>query len=109
MGDMAAPQRVVRAVQAAISASAHLAAYEHVSAAAQAVQRLGSLTSGRWRAAGRELSDLEDDLQSAFSTAAENLGSRAEAIGVPEVTLWTVGDAAGMLDALRDRALDEVD
>jgi hypothetical protein len=106
---MAAPQTIVQAVQMAIVASAHLTAYEQVSAAARAVERLGGLTSGRWRAAGRELGDLEDDLQAAFSTAAENLGSRAEAIGVPEETLWRVGDAASLLEALRDRALDELD
>ena len=106
---MAAPQRVVQAVQAAIVASAHLAAYEHVSAAAQACQRLGGLSSGRWRAAARELSDMEDDLQTAFGSAAELLTSRADEIGVPEDALWTVGDAAATLDLLRDSALEEVD
>src|SRR5437899_6199343 len=68
-GQMPAPQSVVQAVQAAIVASAHLAAYEHVAAAAQACQRLGSLTSGRWRSAGRDLASLEEDLQEAFATA----------------------------------------
>jgi hypothetical protein len=106
---MPAPQRIVQAVQAAIVASAHLAAYEHVAAAAQACQRLGSLTSGRWRAAARELGGLEDDLQSAFSNAAETLTSRADDLGVPEDALWTVGDAAGTLDLLRESALDEVE
>src|SRR5215472_5970769 len=101
---MAAPQRVVQAVQAAIVASAHLAAFEHVSAAAQACRRLGSLTSGRWRAAGRDLSALEDDLQSSYLSVAEVLASRANDLGVPEQTLWTVGDAASTLDLLRDAA-----
>jgi hypothetical protein len=106
---MPAAQRVVQAVQAAIVASAHLAAYEHVSAAAQACQRLGSLTSGRWRAAARELDGLQDDLHAAFENAAEALTSRAEELGVPEDALWTVGDAAGTLELLRDAALEEVD
>jgi len=106
---MAAPQRVVQAVQAAILASAHLAAYEHVSAAAQACQRLGSLSSGRWRAAARELASLEDDLQTAFGNAAEALTSRADDLGVAEDALWTVGDAAGTLDLLREAALEEVE
>jgi hypothetical protein len=106
---MPAPQSVVQAVQAAIVASAHLAAYEHVSAAAQACQRLGSLTSGRWRAAARELSAIEDDLQTGFATAAEAVTSRAEDLGVPEDALWTVGDAAGTLDLLRDGALEDVE
>lgn len=105
---MAAPQRVVQAVQAGITASAHLAALESVSAAAHACQRLGGLTSGRWRSAARTLTSLEEDLQRAFTSVAETLIASAEDIGVPEETLWTVGDAAGTLDMLRDAALDEV-
>src|SRR5438067_6342777 len=106
---MAAPPRVVQAVQAAILASAHLAALEHVSAAAQACQRLGSLSSGRWRSAARDLDAIEEDLQTAFSSAADTLASRAEELGVPESALWTVGDAAGTLDLLRDGALEELE
>ena len=106
---MATSQNVVQAVQAAIVASAHLAAYEHVTAAAEACKRLGSLTSGRWRAAARDLATLEDDLQTGFASAAEELASRADTIGVPEDTLWTVGDAAGTLDLLRESALEELE
>jgi hypothetical protein len=106
---MPAPQSVVQAVQTAIVASAHLAAFEHVAAAAQACQRLGGLTSGRWRSAARDLSALEEDLQSAFATAAEAVTSRADDIGVPEDALWTVGDAAGTLDLLREAALEELE
>src|SRR5438445_12481082 len=105
---MATSQNVVQAVQAAIVASAHLAAYEHVAAAAQACQRLGSLSSGRWRSAARELASLEDDLQAAFGNAAEALTSRADELGVAEDALWTVGDAAGTLDLLREAALEEL-
>jgi hypothetical protein len=106
---MTAPQNVVQAVQSAIVASAHLAAYEHVAAAAQACQRLGTLTSGRWRSAARDLGSLEEDLQTAFASAAEAVTSRADDIGVPEDALWTVGDAAGTLDLLREAALEEVE
>jgi len=106
---MPAPQSVVQAVQAAIVASAHLAAYEHVAAAAQACQRLGSLTSGRWRSAGRDLASLEEDLQTAFATAAGAVESRADELGVPEDALWAVGDAAGTLDLLREAALEETE
>jgi hypothetical protein len=109
MPGMAGSPRVIQAVQAGIVASAHLAAYEHVSAAAQACQRLGSLTSGRWRSAGRDLVTLQDDLQIAFASAAEALTSRADELGVPEDALWTVGDAAGTLELLRDAALEELD
>jgi hypothetical protein len=106
---MPAPQSVVQAVQAAIVASAHLAAYEHVAAAAQACQRLGALTSGRWRSAGRDLASLEEDLQTAFANAAAAVESRAEDLGVPEDALWAVGDAAGTLDLLREAALEETE
>jgi hypothetical protein len=106
---MPAPQSIVQAVQAAIVASAHLAAYEHVAAAAQACQRLGGLTSGRWRSAGRDLASLEEDLQTAFASAAAAVESGADELGVPEDALWAVGDAAGTLDLLRDAALEEVE
>jgi hypothetical protein len=99
----------VQAVQAAIVASAHLAAYEHVAAAAQACQRLGGLTSGRWRSASRDLASLEEDLQTAFANAAAAVESRADELGVPEDALWAVGDAAGTLDLLREAALEEVE
>src|SRR3981081_1993604 len=101
---MSAPQSVVQAVQSAIVASAHLAAYEHVAAAAQACQRLGALTSGRWRSAARDLASLEEDRETGFASVAEALTSRADDIGVPEDALWTVGDAAGTLDLLHTAA-----
>jgi hypothetical protein len=104
---MTAPPAVVQAVQAAILASAHLAAYEHMAAAAQACRRLGGLTSGRWRSVARDLDGLEDELQTAFANAAEELGDRATTLGVNEDTLWTAGDAAATLDLLRESALDE--
>ncbi len=106
---MAAPQTVVQAVQAAIVASAHLAAYEHVSAAALACRRLGSLTSGRWRSVARDLDGLEEELQTAFGSAAEAVSERATSLGVNEDTLWTAGDAAATLDLLRESALEEVE
>lgn len=106
---MAAPRQVVQAVEAGIAASAHLAALQHVSAAAEACERLGRMTSGRWRSAARDLSSLEADLQTSLTSAAEVLSSRAEDLGVPEDALWTVGDAAATLDLLRDGALDAVD
>jgi|SRR5579859_4063147 len=106
---MPASRQVVQAVEAGIAASAHLAALQHVSAAAEACERLGRLTSGRWRSAARDLNTLEEDLQTALTSAAEVLSSRAEDLGVPEDALWTVGDAAATLDLLRDAALDAVE
>ncbi|HLZ30256.1 MAG TPA: hypothetical protein VKV73_23275 [Chloroflexota bacterium] len=106
---MPASPSVVKAVEAAIVASAHLAAYEHVAAAAQACQRLGGLAGGRWRSAAGDLSALEEDLQSAFAIAAEAVASCADDIGIPEDALWSVGDAAGTLALLRPAALEEVE
>jgi hypothetical protein len=106
---MAASQQVLQAVQAAIVASAHLAAFEQVSAAAQACERLGALGSGRWRAGARSLRELEDDLERSFAGVAETLTSHATDLGIPEEALWVVGDAAGTLEMLRDAALAEVD
>ncbi|MDQ6671013.1 MAG: hypothetical protein M3069_09720 [Chloroflexota bacterium] len=100
---------IVQAVQAAIIASAHLAAFEHVAAASQACTRLASMTGGRWRSAASDLGALEEDLQVAFTAAAEAVGSNADDIGIPEDALWSVGDAAGTLDLLRVAALDEVE
>jgi hypothetical protein len=67
------------------------------------------MTSGRWRSAARDLATLEEDLQTAFASAAEELASKADTIGVPEETLWTVGDAAGTLDLLHEPALEELE
>jgi hypothetical protein len=106
---MAAPQTVVQAVQAAIVASAHMTAYEHVAAAAHACRRLGSLTSGRWRSVARDLNGLEDELQEASARAAEAVAERAASLGVHDESLWTAGDAAATLDLLRQDALDEVE
>jgi hypothetical protein len=106
---MAAPQRVTEAVQAAIIASAHQAAFEHVAAAAQACQRLGGLTSGRWRSVGRDLGRLEEELETAYAQAADTVTTQADDLGVPEEALWTTGDAAATLDLLREDALDEVE
>src|SRR5215470_4824025 len=106
--DMTAPPRVRQAVEAGIVASAHLAALQHVSAAAEACQRLGRVSSGRWRSASRDLARLEEDLQTALSSAAELLHTRADDLGVPEDALWTVGDAAGTLDMLRETALESL-
>jgi len=105
----ASQQQVVQAVQAAIVASAHLAALQHVSAAAEACQRLGRLSSGRWRSAARDLGSLEQDLQTSLESASEALVSGARTLDVPEDALWAVGDAAATLDLLREAALEGLD
>jgi hypothetical protein len=52
---------------------------------------------------------MEDDLQTALTSATEHLESFADDLGVPEEALWTVGDAAATFDLLRDSALDELE
>src|SRR5262249_18918380 len=106
---MAPPQRVVQAVEAAIVASAHLAALQNVSVAAEACQRLGRLSSGRWRSAARDLAALEEDLQTGPESASKAVSTSARDLDVPEDALWAVGDAAGTFDMLRDAALDSVE
>src|SRR5262249_1764689 len=76
---------------------------------AEACQRLGRLTSGRWRSAARDLASLEEDLETSLTSASENLTSQAQSLQIPEDALWTVGDAAASLDMLRDGALEEID
>ena len=98
-----------QAVQAAILASAHGAAFERVTAARQACERLGTLSSGRWRTAARDLARLEDELERGLGDLARDVSRRAETAGVEEEALWTAGDAAGLLDFLREDALDELE
>lgn len=52
---------------------------------------------------------MEEDLQTALSSAAESLESFADDLGVPDDALWTVGDAAATLDLLRETALEEIE
>jgi hypothetical protein len=101
-----APPPLATAVEAAIVASAHLTAYEHLSAANRAVHRLGSLSSGRWRSAARDLQRLEDDLQTCVAEVSRELATQADHLGIDEEALWTAGDAAATLDLLREPALE---
>jgi hypothetical protein len=103
---MVAPSPQTNAVEAAIVASAHLTAYEQVVAAHHAVQRLGMLSSGRWRSAARDLQRLEDDLHTAMSDVTHAVAVHADKLGVDEDALWAAGDAAATLDLLRGAALE---
>jgi hypothetical protein len=103
---MVDPPPLVSAVEAAIVASAHLTAYEHLAAANRAVRRLGTLSSGRWRSAARDLQRLEDDLESYVANVTRDLAMRADNLGIDEEALWAAGDAAATLDLLREPALE---
>ena len=102
---MVAPPPLVNAVEAAILASAHLTAYEHVAGAQRAMQRLGSLSSGRWRSAARDLERLEDDLQTCVADVSRELTGHADKLGIEEEALWAAGDAAASLEVLREPTL----
>jgi hypothetical protein len=103
---MARQTSLAEAVQVAIVASAHATAYERISAAAEACQRLGTLSSGRWRSATRDLERIEEDLERALEQATEDVARRASSLGVPEEALWTIGDAAAVFDTIREDALE---
>lgn len=103
---MVAPSPLVNAVEAAIVASAHLTAYEHLASATRAVHRLGSLSTGRWRSAARDLQRLEEDLQSCVADVTHDVAERANKLGLDEEALWAAGDAAATLDVLREPTLE---
>lgn len=103
---MASDSSLEAAVRTAILASAHVAAYDRVGAAAQACARLGALGSGRWRAAARDLDTIESDLLRAMGDAGKEVDRVAARVGAEAEALWTAGDAAATLDLLRELAVE---
>jgi hypothetical protein len=106
---VAANSPLRQAVEAAIVVSAHVMAREQVFDAAQSMKRLGALTSGRWRAAARDLDRLGEELMTAGTDIAYDLQQRAASLGIEVESLWMAGDAAGTLDMLREEAADHLD
>lgn len=100
---------VRKAVDAGILAAAHAATLERVGLAEDACARLGALSSGRWRAAARELAELEESLERSLQDLVEDVRRKGAAADVPEETLWTLGEAAWTYDTLSEDALDEID
>lgn len=100
---------LVEAIRSAIVAVATATAFERVAAAAEACGRLGSLTSGRWRSATRDLDRLEDEIERAMAQAGTDLEQSARRAGVEEEALWTAGEAAALRDLLVDDAIEELD
>jgi hypothetical protein len=96
-------------IEAAITAAAYSDALDHTVDAHDAIERLGRLTSGRWRAFGKELEKAEAELSKAVEQVSEELGRRADRLGLPTEALWEVGKSAGNLDNLREAALDELE
>lgn len=96
------------AVRSAIVAVAHAHALDRISTATDACERLGALSAGRWRAAARELSSIEDDLERATEQAQADLEQRAAGLDLEFEALWTAGESAAFLDAFADDALEEL-
>lgn len=97
------------AVRHAIVVSAQVAAHQNVAMAQSACARLGRLSSGRWRAAARDLDQLKDELERSLENLAAELADRAERLGIHEEALWAAGDCAALLDELREKTLQHLD
>lgn len=97
------------AVRAAIVAVAHAHAFDRISTATDACERLGALSAGRWRAAARDLGAIEEDLERATEQSQADLEERAAALDLEVEALWTAGESAAFLDAFADDALEELD
>lgn len=106
---MASEAPLHQAVQAAIVAAAYATTHERLASAAQACQRLGSLTTGRWRSVTQDLDRIEGELERALADATRDVIRQADIAGVDEEALWTVGEASAALDTLREDALDFVE
>jgi len=106
---MTQERQVELAIRAAILASAHVTALEQVVAAQRACERLGALGGGRWRAAARELTRLQGELNRGLPQVSSDVSRHAANLGIPEHALWTAGGAAGEYDDLHERMHDFLD
>jgi hypothetical protein len=106
---MTQERQVEQAIRAAILASAHVTALEQVMAAQRACERLGTLGGGRWRAAARELTRLQAELNRGLPQVSSDVSRHAANLGIPEHALWTAGGAAGEYDDLHEQMHDFLD
>jgi hypothetical protein len=97
------------AIDTAILAAAHVNAHQAVTLAFTATQRLGTLSSGRWRSAARDLERLQADLETAFEQVQQDVARQAESLGVDSDDLWSAGEAAAMLEVFQEGALEWLD
>ena len=95
----AAPARAL--VQAGIITAAALDAANDLATAAASVHRLGQLTSGMWRALGRELATAAEQLDRQVQERLDDLERRAQALQVEPQAALTAGMAAGHLEEHR--------
>ena len=95
----AAPARAL--VQAGIITAAALDAANDLATAAASVHRLGQLTSGMWRALGRELATAAEQLDRQVQERLDDLERQAQALQVDPGAALTAGMAAGHLEEHR--------
>jgi hypothetical protein len=84
-----------------IIAAAALSARDDLEVAAASTQRLGSLTSGMWRALSRELATAAERLDRSTADRLDDIGRRARSLDVDEADVIAAGAAAGHLDSHR--------
>ncbi len=106
---MATAQALREAVESGIIASAYLTAFERMALTVDTCGRLGRLTSGRWRAATKDLERLRDELERGLEQMTDDVARRASKLDLPVEAFWTAGDAAGLYDLFRDDALGELE
>jgi hypothetical protein len=97
------PSARLRALVAeGIIAAAALSARDDLEVAAASTQRLGSLTSGMWRALSKELATAADRLDRSTAERLDDIGRRARSLDVDEADVIAAGVAAGHLDSHRE-------
>jgi hypothetical protein len=89
-------------IQEGIVTAAALHARDDLITAAMSMQRLGSLTSGMWRALSRELATAAERLERESDEHLDNLNRRARALDVDPDEVLEAGIAAGHLDEHRE-------
>jgi hypothetical protein len=94
-------------IQDGIVAAAALAARDDLARAAESMARLGTLTSGMWRALSRELVTASERLDRQSAEHLDNVMRRARAVDVAPDAVLAAGAAAAHLDEHR-AALDEL-
>jgi hypothetical protein len=89
-------------IQEGIVTAAALHTRDDLIVAAMSMQRLGSLTSGMWRALSRELATAAERLERESDEHLDNLNRRARALDVDADAVLEAGVAAGHLDEHRE-------
>jgi hypothetical protein len=85
-----------------IIAAAALSARDDLEVAAASTQRLGSLTSGMWRALSKELVTAAERLDRSTADRLDDISRRARSLDVDEADVIAAGVAAGHLDSHRE-------